>query len=135
MAQNTIFLWRKYAVPVGAVEGGASLSLHEQRPVVWASTADESHPDLPRWDGLEAAFYGYVSEGAGPVEAVCYDLGKAFDAVRNSSVIRFGVRTVDAVVLEEYFVNTFLGMHFGNSTPWFVSPSLQWSEIVKQCCS
>lgn len=124
------YLWRKYhtAIPV-----------HCPRPPhlpedgvyhLWPAEDDGARPDLNRWDGLEDAFLGYCSRGT-EVLCVCYDMQRALAALLGKGFYRTFNKGSDAAELREFFRDNFLGVYFGDRTPFFFSASPDWENEMR----
>ena len=131
--QPSCYGWRKYDVarPVYRcldfkIDPAAS------EYYLWAVPDHGQHPELNRWDKLSPAFSGFISRGIGRPIACCYSAQAALEVIDNELLYRAWTGDgSDAAEVFDYFCHNFLGVWWGDRTPFFLSNSSDLFDILK----
>lgn len=125
--------WRKYecGVPVYRATEAALDPGYRER-LLWPAVDEGQFPLLNRWEKLEEAFVGFVSRGLEEPHACAYSASIAMRIVSDQLLSsRMWIDGIDAADAYEFFLTNFLGVWFGDRTPFFLSQNQELSEILK----
>ena len=126
--------WRKYECPAplfryvgGPPDPGCSEYL------LWTAVDAGRCKGLSRWAGLDDAFLGFVSRGFGPLTACAYAADSVFKILAAGDILtRSWIPGSDAAEAVEFVRGNLLGVWMGPHTPFLVSTTRSWDELVKQ---
>lgn len=125
-------LWRRYETGVEVFEYSAEMLCPEcQDLVLWYSLPTNQYPQLNRWEGLDAAFIGFVSRGLAAPHACVYEAEAALRLIHSEHLGRTWIRGADAAASYNHLLASFIGVWLGNKTPYFFTKHAEFSDIIK----
>jgi hypothetical protein len=128
------FGWRKYECPAPLFRhNGGQPDPSCREYLLWPTADNGRHRRLTRWDGLDEAFLGFVSRGFGPAIAVAYSADAVFRILTAGDILtRAWFPAVDAADAVEFVRGNLLGVWMGDRTPFLVSATPSWEDLVAQ---
>lgn len=127
------YVWRKYEVGVPLYDYTPdALSPGYKDLVIWHSLPSSCHPSLNRWEGLDEAFMGFISRGLDAPHACAYEAEKAIEIISREHLAKTWIPGADAAEAYGHVLSNFLGVWFGQRTPYFVHNSQNFLEIVRK---
>lgn len=128
------FGWRKYDCPVPLYRhGGGAPDPACRAYLLWPGPDEGRCRQLRRWEGLAPAYLGVISHGYGPPVAVAYAAGTVFQLLAEGKLLtRSWIPAADAAEAVEFVRHNLLGVWMGGHTPFLVSVTHSWDELVEQ---